>query len=104
MQQTNDTYSIVHEFPDPSLSELNNWQGVVVDDDVVISHGESLNVGVASEGVNNDALTTHSSTMSVAGLFASIFMATGLVLMGVRRGRKSKRGAYTALPMAQVRS
>jgi len=40
--KTDDDESIVHEFPDPSTLDPNNWQGVAIDDDVVVSHGQSL--------------------------------------------------------------
>ena len=41
--KTEDDVSIVHEFPDPkSFPEGVNWQGVAIDDDVVVSHGQSL--------------------------------------------------------------
>lgn len=40
--KTNDDDSIIHEFPDPSSLDPNNWQGVLINDDVVVSHGQSL--------------------------------------------------------------
>jgi glucan 1,3-beta-glucosidase len=40
--RANDSMSIVHEFPDPETLDPNNWQGVDIDDDVVVSHGDSL--------------------------------------------------------------
>lgn len=40
--KTVDDESIVHEFPDPTSLDPNNWQGVTIDDDVVVSHGQSL--------------------------------------------------------------
>lgn len=40
--RTNDSMSIVHEYPDPSTLPANNWQGVDITDDVVTSHGDSL--------------------------------------------------------------
>jgi glucan 1,3-beta-glucosidase len=39
---TDDSMSIVDEFPDPTTLDPNNWQGVAIDDDVVVSHGDSL--------------------------------------------------------------
>lgn len=41
---TKDDASVVSIFPDPSTlpKHLNNWQGVIIDDDLVVSHGESL--------------------------------------------------------------
>lgn len=49
--RTNDTMSIVDEYPDPSTLPANNWQGVDIDDDVVVTHGESL--------IHNDDGTYH---------------------------------------------
>lgn len=40
--RTEDNLSIIHEFPDPTSIDLTNWQGFNTDDDVVVSHGESL--------------------------------------------------------------
>lgn len=40
--QTKDTMDIVHEFPDPSTLDPNNWQGVQIDDDLVVTHGASI--------------------------------------------------------------
>jgi len=40
--RTNDTMSIIDQYPDPKALSANNWQGVAIDDDVVVSHGDSL--------------------------------------------------------------
>lgn len=49
LRRTKDDMSIVQIFPDPSTLPVHetkkNWQGVVIDDDLVVSHGESLNTG-----------------------------------------------------------
>jgi glucan 1,3-beta-glucosidase len=45
-----DTEAVVHTFPDPETLPPNNWQGVVIDDDIVLSHGESL---VKADGVHH---------------------------------------------------
>lgn len=45
--KTNDDRSIIHEFPDPSTLPESNWQGVDINDDLVVSHGQSI--------VTNDA-------------------------------------------------
>lgn len=36
------TETVIHTFPDPTTLPASNWQGVIIDDDVVFSHGESL--------------------------------------------------------------
>jgi hypothetical protein len=60
LKRTKDDMSIVQIFPDPSTlpahTAKKNWQGVVIDDDLVVSHGESLH----SEGENDDTHTTNS--------------------------------------------
>ena len=37
-----DTINVIHTFPDPATLPASNWQGVLIDDDVVVTHGESL--------------------------------------------------------------
>jgi glucan 1,3-beta-glucosidase len=39
--RTNDDMSVIHEFPDPAIVK-NLYQGPIIDDDVVVSHGDSL--------------------------------------------------------------
>lgn len=39
--ETKDDMSIIHEYPPPT-DDSDNWQGVNLDDDVVLSHGDSL--------------------------------------------------------------
>eukprot|EP00560_Eucampia_antarctica_P002700 CAMPEP_0197834178 /NCGR_PEP_ID=MMETSP1437-20131217/21427_1 /TAXON_ID=49252 ORGANISM="Eucampia antarctica, Strain CCMP1452" /NCGR_SAMPLE_ID=MMETSP1437 /ASSEMBLY_ACC=CAM_ASM_001096 /LENGTH=524 /DNA_ID=CAMNT_0043438673 /DNA_START=74 /DNA_END=1646 /DNA_ORIENTATION=- len=41
LSQTEDDMDIVHEFPAPT-ADNNNWQGIEITDDVVVSHGSSL--------------------------------------------------------------
>lgn len=53
--RTNDSMDIVHEFPDPTSGDKNNWQGVKIDDDVVISHGNSLLKGKTADEKSDDA-------------------------------------------------
>ena len=92
--------SIIDEYPDPNtLDDANNWQGVAIDDDVVLSHGESLikpdnavdddheyllppvNQNIPSRSTHNWFLSTTSTFMAIAlvslGLIASFrWMAT----------------------------
>ena len=42
--RTKDDMSIIHEFPDPSTLPANNWQGVEIDDDYVVSHANTVQV------------------------------------------------------------
>ena len=52
--RTNDDTDIVHEFPDPNSLDPNNWQGVTIDDDVVLSHGNSLLKGKTKQEKDAD--------------------------------------------------
>lgn len=47
--QTKDDMSIIHEFPPKASEDPNNWQGVEINDDIVISHGNSLLKGGEKE-------------------------------------------------------
>jgi glucan 1,3-beta-glucosidase len=40
--RTDDSMDIIDVFPDPATLPKNNWQGVKLDDDVVVTHGDSL--------------------------------------------------------------
>lgn len=40
--KTNDSMAVIHEYPDPATLPKNNWQGVDIDDQVVLSHGDSF--------------------------------------------------------------
>jgi len=40
MMKTDDDESIIHEFP-PFVKDKENWQGVDINDDLVVSHGQS---------------------------------------------------------------
>mmetsp|Transcript_20883 Transcript_20883/g.29798 ORF Transcript_20883/g.29798 Transcript_20883/m.29798 type:complete len:582 (-) Transcript_20883:868-2613(-) len=55
LMETDDNESIIHEFPDPkSLPDGVNWQGVAIDDDLVLSHGQTLSNGANKKAVNID--------------------------------------------------
>lgn len=47
--------AVIHEFPDPATLPKNNWQGVQITDDLVVSHGNSALKG-------NGSSTTSSSS------------------------------------------
>ena len=55
LEKTEDNESIVHEFPDPSSLDLKNWQGFDTDDDVVVSHGMTLEKNMNDEWVEPTA-------------------------------------------------
>lgn len=50
--RTNDSMAIIDIFPDPKdIDDANNWQGTAIDDDVVLTHGQSL---IKQNGNNDD--------------------------------------------------
>jgi hypothetical protein len=53
-EKTKDDMTIIDEFPDPSTLPENNWQGVAIDDDFVVSHAGSLNVDGAPVVTDED--------------------------------------------------
>lgn len=84
--QTNDNMNIVKEFPDPDNLPPNTWMGEEIDDDVVLSHGESLlkgkkvDVSSRSEGHHHRFF----------GFMAFVFfgLSIGHVFLRNRRNRK----------------
>lgn len=55
LMETDDNESIIHEFPDPkSLPDGVNWQGVAIDDDLVLSRGQTLSKNANKKTVNVD--------------------------------------------------
>lgn len=68
--RTEDNLSIIHEFPDPTSIDLTNWQGFKIDDDVVVSHGESLEKSSNGEWIEPSAPPRYKYTYSVPFYFA----------------------------------
>lgn len=79
--KTSDDESIIHEFPDPSSLDPNNWQGVAIDDDVVVSHGQSLVKGRPGD---------HDSF----GYFGLILFAILSICYIVFRKKSTKKSSY----------
>lgn len=95
--QTNDDMDIVHEFPDASSLDPNNWQGVPITDDVVISHGKTLIQD--GEGYWRDPNSP--PVRMVGGNPAFIWVVLTLLLLSgiflVQRLRKKGRPGYDPL-------
>ena len=87
--RTDDSMKIIEEFPPPA-DDSENWQGVRLDDDVVVSHGDSLLKG----GGNGAYHPSHRHRGSHIFLFL-VFVAG---LFGVWRAFQRKwRQEYTSL-------
>ena len=95
------SHGVVHVFPDPATLPANNWQGVNIDDDVVVSHGDSL---IKDDGVSHyqrnelphEAKLHHHHRFHLTWLFMLFGVVLGLSL--TRRWYNSKQHAgYTQL-------
>jgi len=87
--KTSDDESIVHEFPDPSSLDVNNWQGGAIDDDIVVSHGQSL---VESREYHSAELKPPGDHNRF-GYFGLILVAISLIYYTFfKKGRASQSG------------
>lgn len=91
--RTDDTMSIVNEFPDPKHLPDNTWFGDPIDDDVVVSHGDSLLKGKKTDS------SAFGADFSSGGHHRLFLLATvaffGLAIWHVfLRGRRERKG-YT---------
>jgi glucan 1,3-beta-glucosidase len=110
-----DTVDVIHTFPDPATLPANNWQGVLIDDDVVVSHGESL---MKADGLHykqrNEVKEKHLSKTSNAPMqwmsqhVAMTSFVVGLVVMilitFLRKhfSNHQKKAKYTAISSIDV--
>jgi len=92
--RTDDDYSIVHEFPDPKSLNPNNWQGFDIDDDVVVSHGESLTMGVNGQWYD-DEVTKGLSMYDGVMVTAVVLCFVGILRLCTRRYAYSRKGYYS---------
>ncbi len=89
--RTKDDESIVHEFPDPKSLDPNNWQGFNIDDDVVVTHGQSLSLDLDGNWYDpNDRTNGQYSMVSAIGVVSSVLCFVGLVRMMLRRFLKNQ--------------
>lgn len=70
LRRTKDDMSIVQIFPDPSTLPVHetkkNWQGVVIDDDLVVSHGESLNADDEEDDTHTTNFSDHAKSKAAS--------------------------------------
>jgi hypothetical protein len=76
--RTSDDASIVHEFPDPKSLDLANWQGFSINDDVVTSHGEVLEMDMGGKWYN-PTTSGNSSHFSMIHGITLLTVAIGMI-------------------------
>lgn len=102
--QTKDDMSIVHEFPDPSSLDLNNWQSIPIADDVVVSHGESVskdesgNWVISKPGGNNSHETLDAKITIVGMIVVLVTLILGVYCVHFMRKDKKKKEGYVEIP------
>lgn len=96
-----DTKDVIHTFPDPSTLPANNWQGVVIDDDVVVSHGQSL---MQPDGIHHRQRYERkpSSTHWVGLFLLCICIVAGLALGRKHLRRRRKQAQYTEVSASTI--
>ena len=133
LARTVDNASLVHEYPPPKpktekpqttttpSEDDDNWQGMALDDDIVLSHGQSLVTHPSSllsssssfrasriSGTNGwtDAQAATSTTTSTTSMtFTSLIVVVVVVLVGAAiwqypRRPRPRRAGYSALPQS----
>jgi len=91
--RTDDDVSIIHEFPDPKSLDPNNWQGVDISDDVVLSHGEILLEGVSTLASPSpqEILGVHDD-FGYAGFAFFVMIITSGFYVHSRKKKRERRG------------
>jgi len=89
--RTDDNMSIVSEYPDPDNLPDNTWMGDPIDDDVVLSHGDSLLKGKRVHFSNSPR--DHRNRL--LGVAALIFFGVA-ISHAFFRNRRNRKG-YTSL-------
>ena len=98
--RTDDDESIVHEFPDPE-AVAPDWQAVTPDDDVVVSHGQSLlraqgGGGGWAEGGGASAEGAKAGTFGVVAALVGLAAMFAVARCAVVRWRKNR--GYAPIP------
>jgi glucan 1,3-beta-glucosidase len=107
-QIPDDTIDVIHTFPDPKTLPANNWQGVVIDDDVVVSHGQSL---MKRDGINhkqrNEVHEKHDQRFAPTQWMSEHILVTSFIVCAIlsilitllRRfiRRRQKQAKYTPI-------
>jgi len=94
--RTSDDESIIHEFPDPKSIDLSNWQGFSIDDDVVVSHGQTLELDVSGHWYDPLKSGDEHGLMYGAISLALLLSVLGLIRMFIRMTRRVMSG-YTMI-------
>jgi glucan 1,3-beta-glucosidase len=90
--RTNDSMSVIHEYPDPAAA-TDPWMGVSVDDDIVLTHGQSL--------LEPSRRRHHRGYHGVWINLGWIFL-TSTVLYYAWHTRSLRKKGYTAVPTSVV--
>jgi glucan 1,3-beta-glucosidase len=98
MFRTADDESIIHEFPDPTSLDPGNWQGYPIDDDVVVSHGQSLKKDNHGEWYNpqegdtvdQGGKTDHGYLLNRSSYWLIIFAIASVIYLLKKRKHKSQ--------------
>ena len=85
--RTDDNLNIVKEFPDPKHLPDNTWFGDSIDDDVVVSHGDTLLKGKKVDDTAHGHAGGH-HRLFLFGTLAFFGFAVWKVLVKGRRDRK----------------
>lgn len=95
--KTDDDMSIVHEFPDPKSIDLKNWQGFNIDDDVVVTHGQSLKMDADGDWFNpkKPTLDQHGLAQS-AVVIACLLCVVGMIRL-LKKSCCDNRDGYTSI-------
>ena len=110
-----DTLEVIHTFPDPATLPANNWQGVLIDDDVVVTHGQSL---MKADGINhkqrNEVKEKHlskapksplewmSQNMTVTLILAIAVLVMLMTLLRKHIQHRQKKAKYTSISSIEV--
>ena len=96
--QTSDSMEVVHEFPDPSTLPANNWQGVDIDDDVVVTHGQSLLVPARPTGPIQPVHHTMQLWVLVGLVLTVAVGATVRYVWRHHRNTRNRKSDYSSIP------
>ncbi|KAL7579762.1 hypothetical protein ACA910_021900 [Epithemia clementina (nom. ined.)] len=109
MARTADNASVIHPFPAPEDIMPGQWKGPDLDDDVVVSHGDSI-LHPDRYNATKMATTTSSTKFSnwmrrrtnelLAGGVGLVLLITLVCLAHGRRRHDRHKEGYTALPQA----
>jgi len=94
---------VVHTFPDPADLPEDRWRGVPIDDDVVLSHGQTL---MMPDGIHHRQRYDDDNGNESRGVVEWIVLGTlAVVVVQVVRKylrRRRKQAMYTELPAMEV--